>query len=477
MKHQRHWILLTLALVIGFAQVTLAQTITTEDTIVSIGKTAESQVVLNSAPNGISSYTFTIRLSDGDFADIEKVILSAAFNKTANVSIAPDGNSVTVTANDADGMIGPSSQSVVLATVVFRGTALGKSTIQYIPDQLLDDSGGSLNTAKTEGELNVATGPSQPTILGGEDAIIVGEQVKTPIILSEAPGQGLKNYRMKVSLRNQDNLVAKIEGVEFIAFNGNPIVNVAADGSSVDFGATDSNDIVNSGDVGVILARVIISGQSSGVVDLQVEVNSVESDAGSLAALLTQNGSISVGSLVNTAPTFNLELPANTSEVQVNQPTLSIVIDDDLEELEPSSIKLTVRDSSGSTVNFNRSSNGALWDGRKFSVDLARAGTTLATGNVTVTATATDQTGNTGTFSWTFEVEGKDNGGGTTPPPSGDSIESAIAGSDCVIDDGEIRNAITMWILGQEVPGTGQTINDTKIRELITNWILGQRVC
>ncbi len=476
MKQRHHWMLLAFVLIVGLTQVSLAQTVTTEDVLVSIGKTAESQVVLNSAPNGISSYTFTIRLSDGNFADVEKIILSAAFNKAANISISPDANSVTITANDTDGMIGPGAQNVVLATVIFRGTALGKSTIQYVPNQLTDDSGGSVNTAKNEGELNVASGPRQPTIVGGEDAIVVGEQVKTPIILSEAPGQGVKNYRMKVSFGNRDNLVAKIVGVEFIAFNGSPVINVAADGSSVDFGATDSNDAVQSGDVGVILARVIISGQSDGVVDLQVEVNSVENDSGSLSAVPGQNGSISVTSLVNQAPTFNGELPANTTKVQIVQPTLSVDIDDDLEELNPSSIQLTVRDSSGRSVSFNRGSNGALWDGRKFSVNLAQAGTMLAAGNVTVTATATDETGNTGTFTWTFEVEGE--GGGTTPPPGGsDSIEAAVAGSDCVIDDSEIRNAITLWILGQEVPGTGQTINDTKIRELITNWILGQRVC
>jgi parallel beta-helix repeat protein len=54
---------------------------------------------------------------------------------------------------------------------------------------------------------------------------------------------------------------------------------------------------------------------------------------------------------------------------------------------------------------------------------------------------------------------------------------SNAADADLIIGDREITQAIQLWILGQEVPGTGGlTINDQKIQGLITMWILSEPV-
>ncbi len=56
------------------------------------------------------------------------------------------------------------------------------------------------------------------------------------------------------------------------------------------------------------------------------------------------------------------------------------------------------------------------------------------------------------------------------------SIAEAIAGSDKLIDDGEIMTAIQLWIKGEVVPGTGRTISDDEIMMLITYWIADIKV-
>lgn len=65
-------------------------------------------------------------------------------------------------------------------------------------------------------------------------------------------------------------------------------------------------------------------------------------------------------------------------------------------------------------------------------------------------------------------------GGGPPPPGPGLTIEDVIdANKNNLIDDDEILKAIEFWILGSEVPGTGQTITDVKVLALLRLWILG----
>lgn len=66
---------------------------------------------------------------------------------------------------------------------------------------------------------------------------------------------------------------------------------------------------------------------------------------------------------------------------------------------------------------------------------------------------------------------------GSPGPGSDASISEALdTNNNGVLDESEVRAAITMWILGETVPGTGQTINDPAMRELISMWILGTPV-
>jgi len=60
-------------------------------------------------------------------------------------------------------------------------------------------------------------------------------------------------------------------------------------------------------------------------------------------------------------------------------------------------------------------------------------------------------------------------------PSNGTSVENALDGNtNSIIDDDEIEQAITFWVLGEPLPDSGGLIiGDDKITELIELWVLG----
>ncbi len=100
---------------------------------------------------------------------------------------------------------------------------------------------------------------------------------------------------------------------------------------------------------------------------------------------------------------------------------------------------------------------------------------TVSTSNETVTVGASRQvTVSGGNISEDTSVSLPPISGSPLP---GSSIAEAIdTSNNGFLEDTEVQAAITMWILGQTVPGTGQTIDDLTIRDLIQMWILGQPV-
>ena len=68
-----------------------------------------------------------------------------------------------------------------------------------------------------------------------------------------------------------------------------------------------------------------------------------------------------------------------------------------------------------------------------------------------------------------------------TPQPKPISSTSSIpqqidANDNLVIGDKEINNAISLWVLGDPVPGANKEISDKAIMDLIALWITGERI-
>ncbi len=93
-------------------------------------------------------------------------------------------------------------------------------------------------------------------------------------------------------------------------------------------------------------------------------------------------------------------------------------------------------------------------------------------GSYTVQVQVADGRGGTASDSRTISVSG-----GSSGDPSTSLAEALDANDNGVLDDSEIENAITLWVLGDTVPGTdGETIGDDEMIDLIAMWITGASV-
>jgi len=252
------WALGLVLLALGaFAAGGAAQTVSLETSVtVLMGHHKEIPLVLNSAPAGVLDYAITVQAAEGAVLDIEDVSFPAAFSGTAQVRIAPDRNSVRFSASDAENRITSGDNQVTLAKIGVRGAMNGSTRLLINIARLSDDLGIFLNAAVSNGQVEVKGGPPQDestlTLVGGHGVTSVDATVAVPLILSQTPS-GISEYKATVALENLNQAV--IEGVAFVAFNGQPRVEISDDGASVSFSAKDEQDLVRPLARGVVLAR------------------------------------------------------------------------------------------------------------------------------------------------------------------------------------------------------------------------------
>lgn len=478
-------ILLALLAVSSTAAVGLAQTVGIGQEQVPLGAATELAVILNSAPRGLSSFELTVRLADGAVGEIEAVSFPETFREDARVELAPDRDSVRLSSLDRLNRVETGASSITLATLRLRGTFMGQSGLEILIGEMKDDLGNPFNVATQAGQFKVYSNltPGLPAVVGGSDSVYAGAVVEVPVILTEAP-EGLSSYRVRVSLAEGD--LADILGVVFIAFAGEARAQVAVDKDSIDFSASDDENIVRQGDAGIVLGRVQFKGVLLGRSTLKVEVVSLLDDQGRLMHPLLADGQLIVGQVSDLAPPQFFELRP-FGPVGIAQPTISARVIDPGSGVNPETLFLKLWDAQG-LREFRKGDRGVSWDGEKFSVNLGQLGLSLARGEVFVQLWAADNSGHLGMAAWTFTVTAGGPPPPPPPPPGALTVERAIASlipgdppgvanPDLIIGDREILRAVEYWINGEEVPNTaGQRINDSKMLELIALWIGGTPV-
>ena len=482
-----------------------AQTVSVGSGSVAVGETVEVPIVLDHAPWGLAGYIMTISLSNGEVAKIEGVEF-VAFRGASRAEISPDGSSVEIRAADFEAAVGPGDTDITLARLTIRGLAEGTSELLLQLDQFDADDGTDLLpfTATQGGSLTVIAGPTPPptgppTVSLGSATVALGSSVQIPVVLDRAP-QGLSGYIVTIWL--VDPTVAKIEGVEFVAFSYASRAEISPDGSSVEIRAADLGAAVGPGDTDITLARLTLRGLAEGTSELALQLNKFDADDGTdlLPSTGVARGSITVTAGVSDTnpPQFSNPQPSPGSTVGTGQPTVSIEISDDY-GVEPSSIQMEITDSSGAQHIFTAApapvgagttagaaslapltlspsspsplpspspsasplplTSGLLNLSVKATVDLRAAGITLADGPVTVTVRAEDRAGNEGHTSWSFTVS---TGEGDLTPPQfseeqpapGATITTAQPTISVVIQDAESgvdRDSIQLRVESGEV--------------------------
>ncbi len=125
-----------------------------------------------------------------------------------------------------------------------------------------------------------------------------------------------------------------------------------------------------------------------------------------------------------------------------------------------------------------KSINWSFGDGNN-STSASPSHTYRSTGTFTVQLRVVDSAGNSNSTSQSVTVNGTT---GPGPSPGTLSVEQALAravpndpnsaNANQVIGDQEIKQGVTYWIMGSQVPSTGgQTVGDNKILDLIKKWI------
>lgn len=122
---------------------------------VAAGDTATYEVVVADAPDGISSYAYTLTTSEPATATLTGVTLAGSASAAVrNVQYAADNSSVNITAGLAD--IG-SGQTVSIGTVTLTGVSAGTVGIDGSVTTLLDGNNDEMTVSAVDGATLTVT--------------------------------------------------------------------------------------------------------------------------------------------------------------------------------------------------------------------------------------------------------------------------------------------------------------------------------
>jgi len=130
------------------------------DAELSPSGTATVDVVLTSAPNGLSGYNVVLTVDDPDVARIEAASYPDRFGLTTDPEIAESGETVTLEAADMGSTIDAGATDVTLATVEVAGDAPGEAELSVEPRQVDANDGDRIRPAARSGALTVTEDPS-----------------------------------------------------------------------------------------------------------------------------------------------------------------------------------------------------------------------------------------------------------------------------------------------------------------------------
>jgi hypothetical protein len=114
---------------------------------VTTSGSASVQVVLSTAPEGLSGYYLRLSVDGTDVARIDGASYPDSFSMTSEPEVEADGQTVLLEAADLDDAIQPGSTDVTLATVDLSGVAPGETRVTVEPVQFDADGGESFDPA------------------------------------------------------------------------------------------------------------------------------------------------------------------------------------------------------------------------------------------------------------------------------------------------------------------------------------------
>ncbi|WP_089698088.1 hypothetical protein [Halogranum gelatinilyticum] len=138
---------------------------------VTASETATFDVVLTSAPDGLSGYYLRLSLDGTDVARIDGAAYPDAFSMTNEPTTEGDGGTLLLEAADLEDSVQAGAADVPLATVELTGVAPGEARVSVEPVQFDTDSGDRFQPATQSDVVTVAAEDSEDGAAGAtEDA-------------------------------------------------------------------------------------------------------------------------------------------------------------------------------------------------------------------------------------------------------------------------------------------------------------------
>lgn len=133
-----------------------AVAVTPQEQTVSAGDTATYNVVVDTAPNGVSAYAYTISTDETTATITDVQFAGSAGAPTRNLNYSADNSSVAVTAGLAEIDAG---QDVSIGTVTLTGVSEGSTQVGLDVTTLLDTANSEMTVSETgAGTLSVTAG-------------------------------------------------------------------------------------------------------------------------------------------------------------------------------------------------------------------------------------------------------------------------------------------------------------------------------
>lgn len=150
-------VVLLLALLLLLAAPAAAATISTTETTAYVGQAPkEVNIILDSAPAGLSGYDITVSLTNTTAATIAAASLPG-WATVGEVGTLP-ASSVRLTAADINDQVSTGASGVVLATLAVQALAPGTTSFTVTVSSLDDDTGAPISANVTAGTVTLADG-------------------------------------------------------------------------------------------------------------------------------------------------------------------------------------------------------------------------------------------------------------------------------------------------------------------------------
>lgn len=246
------------------------------------GNATTYDIIIESAPNGVSNYSYEINISDPRIASITGFSFAGGPTQRST-AFGSSNDSVTVTAN---GSSIPAGTNLTIGTVTLTGTTPGSTMVEVKVTQLTNATNGFITAGTKNGVLRVSGNVLQ--FAKRQHTVANGATTTYDVVLGQAPN-GISTYSYDITVGNTST--AKITDFNFAGSPSQQVEIYGPQNGSLEVtGAVSSITPGNNVTVGTVTVSAINKGATS----IGIVLNQLYDLNNDKITPAVSNGSISV---------------------------------------------------------------------------------------------------------------------------------------------------------------------------------------